>query len=85
MARILERPVDVPVDRLLDKREVSAYCGWSIRKTEMLLTNGAITSDRVGNDSFFRSTFPYLGTPNPVTRVLKNNRAALQSMMDDEN
>jgi hypothetical protein len=28
-----------------------------------LLTNGALTSDRVGNDSVFRKTFPYLGVP----------------------
>ena len=56
MARILERPVDVPVDRLLDKREVSAYCGWSIRKTEMLLTNGAIPSVRCGRHRKVRSS-----------------------------
>jgi hypothetical protein len=30
-----------------------------------LLTNGALTSDRVSNDSVFRATFPYLGAPNP--------------------
>jgi len=48
-----------------------------------LLTDGAITSDRVVNDSFFRSSFPYIGTPNPVTTVLRSNRAALQSMIDN--
>jgi len=37
-----------------------------------LLTNNAVTSDRVNNDSFFRQNFPYIGTPNPVTQVLKN-------------
>jgi hypothetical protein len=35
-----------------------------------LLTNNAVTGDRIPNDSFFRRTFPYIGTPNPVTRSL---------------
>jgi hypothetical protein len=30
-----------------------------------LLTNGALTTDRVNNDSVFSSSFPYLGAPNP--------------------
>ena len=30
-----------------------------------LLTNGAVTSDCVANDSSFRSTFPYLAVKNP--------------------
>ncbi len=30
-----------------------------------LFTGGAVTTDDVGNDSVFRLTFPYLGTPNP--------------------
>jgi Domain of unknown function (DUF4331) len=30
-----------------------------------LLTNGALTSDRVSNDSVFSNSFPYLGSPNP--------------------
>jgi Domain of unknown function (DUF4331) len=30
-----------------------------------LLTNGAVTTDCVANDSTFRSSFPYLGTANP--------------------
>jgi len=29
-----------------------------------LITNGAITTDCVGNDSTFQTGFPYLGTPN---------------------
>jgi hypothetical protein len=29
-----------------------------------LITNGAVTTDCVGNDSTFLSTFPYLGNPN---------------------
>jgi hypothetical protein len=32
-----------------------------------LLTNGAITTDCVGNDSSFNSTFPYLAPPNGMT------------------
>lgn len=47
-----------------------------------LLTNNAVTTDRVVNDSFFRSSFPYIGTPNPVTAVLRTNRAAVQSMTE---
>jgi hypothetical protein len=35
-----------------------------------LLTNNAVTTDRVNNDSYFRRNFPYIGTPNPVSRVL---------------
>lgn len=30
-----------------------------------LISNGAITTDCVANDSTFSSTFPYLGAPNP--------------------
>ena len=30
-----------------------------------LLTNGALTTDRVSNDSVFSNSFPYLGGPNP--------------------
>ena len=30
-----------------------------------LLSNGAVTTDGVVNDSVFQSQFPYLGTPNP--------------------
>lgn len=37
-----------------------------------LLTNNAVQGDRVVNDSYFRKTFPYIGTPNPVTRILAN-------------
>jgi len=37
-----------------------------------LLTNNALTTDRVNNDSFFRRTFPYIGAPNPVTTVLRS-------------
>lgn len=32
-----------------------------------ILTNGALKTDRVGNDSTFLAKFPYLGTPNPRT------------------
>ena len=35
-----------------------------------LLTNGALTSDRVGNDSVFRKSFPYLGAPLPRSSAL---------------
>jgi hypothetical protein len=35
-----------------------------------LLTNNAVTTDRVVNDSFFRRNFPYIGIPNPVSRTL---------------
>jgi hypothetical protein len=44
-----------------------------------LLTNNAVTSDRVGNDSFFRGSFPYIGTPNPVTRILRDQVRARMS------
>ena len=44
-----------------------------------LLTNNAVISDRVVNDSFFRSNFPYIGTPNPVTRVLRDQVRARMS------
>ena len=30
-----------------------------------LITNNAVTTDCVANDSTFRATFPYLGVPNP--------------------
>ncbi len=30
-----------------------------------ILTNGALKTDRVGNDSAFQKKFPYLATPNP--------------------
>ena len=33
-----------------------------------LLTDGALTSDRVGNDSVFLNQFPYLGAPIPPPR-----------------
>lgn len=36
-----------------------------------LLTGGVVTTDSVGNDSVFRTSFPYLGTPNPKTAVKK--------------
>jgi hypothetical protein len=29
-----------------------------------LITNGAVTSDCVANDSNFSNTFPYLASPN---------------------
>jgi len=32
-----------------------------------LLTGGALTSDRVGNDSVFLNQFPYLGPPTPIS------------------
>ena len=35
-----------------------------------LLTNGALTSDRVSNDSVFRKSFPYIGTPVRRTQAL---------------
>jgi Domain of unknown function (DUF4331) len=44
-----------------------------------LLTNNAVTSDRVVNDSFFRSSFPYIGTPNPVTQILRDQLRARMS------
>jgi hypothetical protein len=44
-----------------------------------LLTNNVVTSDRVGNDSFFRGSFPYIGTPNPVTRILRDQLRARMS------
>lgn len=34
-----------------------------------LLSAGAVTTDDVPNDSVFRTTFPYLGTPNPKAPV----------------
>jgi hypothetical protein len=34
-----------------------------------LLTVGTVTTDNVTNDSVFRSSFPYLGTPNPKLPV----------------
>ncbi|WP_435011503.1 DUF4331 family protein [Tundrisphaera lichenicola] len=46
-----------------------------------LLTNGAVTSDRVVNDSYFRSSFPYLGTPNPVTAVLRQSQTQIRKHM----
>jgi hypothetical protein len=36
-----------------------------------LLTNGALTGDRVINDSVFRATFPYLGAPLPRAATLR--------------
>lgn len=36
-----------------------------------LLTGGAVTTDSVSNDSVFRTTFPYLGTPNPKSPTKK--------------
>jgi hypothetical protein len=30
-----------------------------------LITNGAVKTDCVANDSAFRTTFPYLAVPNP--------------------
>lgn len=46
-----------------------------------LLTNGALPTDRVVNDSPFRSTFPYLATPVPRSRTNAAVRAirALES------
>ncbi len=34
-----------------------------------LLSNGVVTTDNVPNDSLFRTTFPYLGSPNPKTPI----------------
>ncbi len=36
-----------------------------------LLSNGAVTSDSVSNDSVFLKSFPYLGTPNPKAPAQK--------------
>jgi hypothetical protein len=47
-----------------------------------LLTNGAVTTDRVPNDSYFRRNFPYIGTPNPVTRVLSRSLRANRTQPD---
>jgi hypothetical protein len=35
-----------------------------------LLTNGALTSDRVSNDSVFRKSFPYIGAPQSRAAAL---------------
>jgi len=43
-----------------------------------LLSNGAVTSDGVVNDSVFFATFPYLGTPNPKQVLLKAMQVAAQ-------
>lgn len=45
-----------------------------------LLTGGAVTTDKVGNDSVFQPGFPYLGTPNPktVTIVVKPGKGKRQ-------
>ncbi len=40
-----------------------------------LLSNGAVTSDGVVNDSVFSAKFPYLGTPNPKQVLLKATQA----------
>lgn len=40
-----------------------------------LLTNGALKSDRVVNDSVFRQAFPYLGAPLPRAATLHALRA----------
>jgi hypothetical protein len=42
-----------------------------------LLSNGVVTTDNVPNDSVFRTTFPYLGTPNPKKAV---RSALIQSL-----
>jgi hypothetical protein len=34
-----------------------------------LLSNGVVTTDGVPNDSLFRDTFPYMGSPNPKTAI----------------
>ncbi len=39
------------------------------------LTNGALTTDFVVNDSLFRAHFPYLGPPLPLTIVIPNSGA----------
>jgi len=56
MAKTLERPADIPVDRLLDRHEVTAYLGWSVRKTEMLLASGDIPSVRCGRHRKVRAS-----------------------------
>jgi hypothetical protein len=43
-----------------------------------LLSNGAVTTDNVGNDSVFFKTFPYLGTPNPKQVTLKAMQVTAQ-------
>jgi hypothetical protein len=45
-----------------------------------LLTNGALTSDRVINDSAFRGTFPYIAPPLPRAATLK----AMQTFISAE-
>jgi hypothetical protein len=47
-----------------------------------LLSNGVVTTDGVPNDSVFRTTFPYLGTPNPKKAV---HSALIQSLMTGTN
>jgi hypothetical protein len=37
-----------------------------------LLTNNAVTSDEVVNDSVFTARFPYLGTPNPKSVAIRS-------------
>jgi len=49
-----------------------------------LLTNNAVTSDRVPNDSFFRKAFPYIGTPNPVTQVRAKSLLRAQATIEAE-
>jgi hypothetical protein len=34
-----------------------------------LLSNGVVPTDDVPNDSLFRTTFPYLGSPNPKSAI----------------
>jgi hypothetical protein len=40
-----------------------------------LLTDGALTSDRVVNDSVFSRRFPYLGPPLPRSAINRAMRA----------
>lgn len=40
------------------------------------LTEGALTSDRVVNDSVFRRRFPYLGPPLPVSLTIRSAQEA---------
>ena len=51
-----------------------------------LLTNGALTSDRVSNDSVFRKSFPYIGAPQSraaAMRALEGIKEAQVSALPD--
>lgn len=45
-----------------------------------LLSNGAVTSDGVVNDSVFSAKFPYLGSPNPKQVTIRSMKVAAQSV-----